>query len=214
MNLPRGVLVGAVCWMVAAPLFVVANVVVGWGWAEPGFSWSSHNVSDLGNVGCGVWDVSRPRWVCSPWHDVMNVAFLATAALLVAGLVLTRPVRAVGPVAWWLMALGATGLAMAGWWPADVDENKHVYGAFLVFVCGNAGLVAAGFGLRGRARAITWALGVTGVVATVLFAGQVGPVVGVGGMERVALFPLMAWACGAGVHLWKTGSRATVRMGG
>jgi hypothetical protein len=24
-------------------------------------------------VTCGVWDTSRPRYVCSPWHEVLWV---------------------------------------------------------------------------------------------------------------------------------------------
>ncbi|WP_433797039.1 DUF998 domain-containing protein [Actinoplanes sp. CA-252034] len=201
MFLSRGVLVGAWCWVVAAPLFVVANVVVGAGWAEPGFDWAFHNVSDLGNVGCGVWDVSRPRYVCSPGHDVMNAAFVVTAVLLVVGLFLVRRLGAVGRGAWWLMASGAVGLGLAGLFPADVDENWHVFGAVLVFVAGNAGLVLAGWGVGGWRGWVTSVSGVVALVAAVLFLRQVGLGVGVGAVERLAVFPLSVWACAAGVDV-------------
>ncbi|MFC4068476.1 DUF998 domain-containing protein [Actinoplanes subglobosus] len=197
--------------MVAAPLFVLVNVVVGLAWADPGFSWAFHNVSDLGNVGCGVWDESRPRYVCSPWHVAMNVGLVVTAVLLLAGLMLTRELGAVGKGAWWLMALGAGGLGLAGVFPADVNENWHVYGAVLVFVCGNAGLVLAGRRIPGWAGWATSGLGVAGLVATVLFMRQDGLGVGVGAVERVAVFPLMVWACVAGSRLLGSRRGAGVR---
>jgi hypothetical protein len=69
---------------------------------------------------------------------------------------------------------------------ADVDENLHVLGAFLLFVVANAGLL-----MSGRLGA---ALGALAVVAVVLFQGQRGPFIGIGGMERLALAPLLLWA--------------------
>jgi hypothetical membrane protein len=88
MRFGRVVLAGAVCWVLAAPVLVVAEVVVGLGWAAPGYSWSSYNISDLGNVTCGVWDTSRPRYVCSPWYEVMNVALVVASVLVASGLFL------------------------------------------------------------------------------------------------------------------------------
>lgn len=191
---------GALFLAAAAPLFLVANVVVGLGWEAPGFSWAGNNISDLGNVGCGIWDTTRPRYVCSPRHDLMNAAFLLTSALLVAGLVLRWRVWDAG---WgrWLTLAGAAGLGLAGAFPADVDEDMHLLAALLVFFAGNAGLVAVGVAGGDRAALV---LGVLGVAGTVAFLGQWGPVVGVGGMERIAVFPLPLWACYAGVRAGRT----------
>src|SRR3954470_15969991 len=118
--------VGALCWAAAAPLFLAANVVVGLAWDDPPFSWATNNISDLGNVTCGVWDTTRPRYVCSPWHDAMNVALVLTAVLLLAGLMLTwracgdgRAVR----TGQGLLVLWTAGLALAGLFPADAHEN-------------------------------------------------------------------------------------------
>jgi hypothetical membrane protein len=202
MRFGRVVLAGAVCWVLAAPVLVVAEVVVGLGWAAPGYSWSSYNISDLGNVTCGVWDASRPRYVCSPWHEVMNVALVVGSVLVLAGLVLAGPLRAVGRVAWVLMGCGAAGLGLAGLFPADVNENVHVLGAFLVFVCGNAGLLLAGRRVGGRSGLVTSGLGVVGLVASGLFLAGLGLGLGVGSMERLAVYPLWVWACVAGVRLW------------
>ncbi|MEU4620514.1 DUF998 domain-containing protein [Actinoplanes sp. NPDC023801] len=195
--------------MLAAPVLVVAEVVVGLSWAAPGYSWAGGNISDLGNVGCGMWDSSRPRYVCSPWHAVMNVALVVAAALVAAGLVLTSRLCMVGRVARWLMGCGAAGLGLAGWYPADVNENVHVLGAFLVFVCGNAGLVLAGRRVGGRWGAVTVVLGAAGLVATVLFVARPGLGVGPGVMERLAVYPLWVWACVAGVRLLVLGAQSS-----
>src|ERR1700712_1069436 len=94
MEILHRVRLGAWCWVAAFPLFIAGNVVVGFGGRQPPYSWSADNISDLGNVHCGQWDTSRPRYVCSPWHDLMNAVFLATAVLLAAGIVLAWRVLA------------------------------------------------------------------------------------------------------------------------
>ncbi len=195
---------GALCWAAAFPLFLAANIVVGLRWENPRFSWATHNISDLGNVTCGIWDTTRPRPVCSPWHDVMNVAFVLTAVLLLAGLVLVgRPWRA----GQWLMVLGAAGLGLAGAFPADRNENVHLLGALLIFAAGNVGLVVAGLSAPARLRGLALGLGLLGVAGSVLFIAQQGLGLGVGGMERVAVFPLPVWACCAGLVMLRAGGR-------
>ncbi|RLP93181.1 DUF998 domain-containing protein [Micromonospora sp. BL4] len=208
MNLNRTSRVGALCWVSAAPLFLVANLVTGLAWRHPSYSWAIHNISDLGNVHCGIWDSSRPRYVCSPWHPLMNVATLATAVLLAAGLLLTWRILGRGGVvrsAQTLLVLAAGGYALAAVHPADVDENRHVLGAFLIMGVGNLGLLLAGLApgttMLGRWRPLTLTAGLTALVGTVLFFAQQGLGIGVGGMERVAVLPFPLWACCLGVLL-------------
>jgi hypothetical membrane protein len=147
MKLSRTTRIGALCWIVAAPLFLTANVVTGLGWHHPPYSWATNNISDLGNVRCGIWDSTRPRYVCSPWHPLMNTSILVTAALLAAGLVLTW--RALGQgfivrLAQSMLLLSIAGYALAGRFPADINENLHFLGALLVMGMGNIGLPLAG----------------------------------------------------------------------
>ena len=126
--------------------FLAANVLVGLAWDQPRFSWAEHNISDLGNVTCGVWDTSRPRPVCSPWHAGMNAVFVGAGLLLAVGALLARralrPGRAATVTVASAVAAGS-GYVLAGLYPADVDENLHVLGALLVFALGNAALLAA-----------------------------------------------------------------------
>ncbi|MFC6018794.1 DUF998 domain-containing protein [Plantactinospora solaniradicis] len=206
MDLSRTARIGALCWIVAAPLFLAANVIVGLRWTRPPFSWAEHNISDLGNVSCGVWDTTRPRYVCSPWHDAMNASVLLTALLLAAGTVLTWRVAGSGRrvrAAQSLLLLAALGYALAAVFPADVDENAHVLGALLIMGLGNLGLLLAALAPHattlGRLRALTLPMALIALAGTTLFFTQHGLGIGVGGMERVAVFPLPVWACCVGV---------------
>ncbi|MEH1165841.1 DUF998 domain-containing protein [Micromonospora sp. CPCC 205539] len=214
MNLNRTGRIGALCWVTAVPLFLVASLVTGLGWRHPSYSWAAHNISDLGNVHCGIWDTTRPRYVCSPWHSLMNSAMLATAVLLAVGLLLTWRLLGRGGVvrsAQTLLLLATCGYALAAVYPADVDENLHVLGAFLIMGLGNLGLLIAGFApdatLLGRWRRLTLAAGLTALAGTALFFAQQGMGIGVGGMERVAMLPFPIWACCLGVLLAETRHR-------
>jgi hypothetical membrane protein len=200
---------GALCWVLAAPLFLAANAVIGLAWEHPRFSWMTNNISDLGNVRCGIWDTTRPRYVCSPWHDAMNCAFVLTALLLLAGFVLTRGALGDGRavrVGRRMMLLWTFGLGMAGFFPADSHENLHFLAALLLFGPGNAGLVVAALARRetvlGRLRFVTLGFGLLGLTGSVLFLTQQGLGMGLGGMERVAGFALLLWACCVGIHLF------------
>ncbi|KAB1906566.1 DUF998 domain-containing protein [Micromonospora sp. AMSO1212t] len=206
----RNRLAGA-CWLLATASFLVANVIVGLAWEQPGFSWAEHNISDLGNVTCGVWDTSRPRPVCSPWHPAMNAVFVGAGLLLAFGALLAhralRPGCAAAVAVASIVAAGS-GYVLAGLYPADVDENLHVLGALLVFAPGNAAMLAAA--LAGRSpllrelRTVSALLGLLGLAGTVLFLSRVDAGIGVGGMERVAVFPLFAWLTAAGLRLLRS----------
>jgi hypothetical membrane protein len=100
-----------------------------------------------------------------------------------------------------LLLFAAIGYGLVGAFPADVDENQHFLGALLVLVVGNVGLLVAAFAARGRARA--WTLVAAGVAigAALLFFDQHSMGIGLGAMERLAVFPLPIWACCAGTGL-------------
>jgi hypothetical membrane protein len=203
---------GAACWLLAAPLFLAANVIVGLAWRRPPFSWATHNISDLGNVTCGLWDGTRPRPVCSPWHAAMNGATAATAALLALGVLLTWPAlgRGAAATAARLLTLAAAaGYALAAAAPADVDENRHFLAALLIFVLGNLGMLVAALARRspvlGGMRAASLVLGSTGMAGVVFFFGRVDLGIGVGGMERVAVFPLLVWTMLVAVRMVRAG---------
>ncbi|MEV7330610.1 DUF998 domain-containing protein [Micromonospora sp. NPDC093244] len=208
MDLNRTGRVAALCWVAAAPIYLVASLITGLRWRDPTYSWALHNISDLGNVHCGIWDTTRPRYVCSPWHPLFNAAALLAAVLLAVGLLLTwRHLGRGGVVrsAQTLLLLSTVGFALVAIYPADVDENMHVLGAVMIMGLGNIGLLLAGFApgstTLDRWRPLTRTAGVIALVGTVLFFAQQGLGIGVGGMERVAVLPFPLWACCLGVLL-------------
>jgi hypothetical membrane protein len=150
-------------------------------------------------VTCGRWDTTRPREVCSPWHAVTNGTFVATGLLVAAGVLLTWSVlgHGVATRTAQLLTLGAgTGWVLAGVYPADVNENNHFL-ATLLIVVGNLGMIAAALArqpsLLGSMRPFSLVLGAIGITGTVLFFNQVDLGFGVGGLERVAIFPSLVW---------------------
>ncbi|WP_341718513.1 DUF998 domain-containing protein [Micromonospora sp. FIMYZ51] len=211
---------GSYALLSAAPLFVAGNAVTALGWRQPPFDWRTHNISDLGNVTCGGWDTSRPRLVCSPWHPLMNGAMIATGVLIVVGLLLTWSVLGQGMAvrATQLAALtGGAGYVLAGAYPADVDENRHLLAALLVFGAGNVALLLAALARRSAllapVRGLSLGLGLIGLLATLLFFAQVDLGFGVGGMERVVVGPFLLWTVLLGVHL-SPGAPAVPEPGG
>ena len=107
------------------------------------------------------------------------------------------------------MSLAASGFVLAGLAPADANEGLHVLAAFAVFFCGNVGLVyaedPARAGVGDAVRAFPKTLGTVGLVATALFMGEVWLVFGMGGMERLAVFPLQIWALLTGISVLRRG---------
>ncbi|MFI6777991.1 DUF998 domain-containing protein [Nocardia sp. NPDC050412] len=202
--------VGAAAWLVGAAQFLVAQLIAGGDWSTP-YSWKDNNISDLGNVHCQIWDESRPRYVCSPLHSVMNVSFVAQGVLLLAGLLLTGVFWGRGAIsrsARILLGICALGWLMVGFVPADVDENLHLLGALFIMGFGNIGLVCAGFLPRGtpfgRIRPVTAVIATVAVLAVFLFFAQHGPVIGIGGMERVAAFAVQTWTVVVAIAILRT----------
>ncbi|MEV5874851.1 DUF998 domain-containing protein [Streptomyces sp. NPDC052101] len=198
--------IGYVAWVAGVAQFFVAHVIVESAWASP-YSWAGNNISDLGNAHCAMQSEPELRYICSPEHGLMNASFITLGTLLVVGVFLTGAVwrgGATALVARWLLACGGMGFVLAGLAPADVHENLHVLGALLIMAMGNIGLVLAGVGLAddvpGPLRWATSLLGVIAIAAFGLFLSHRYLGLGMGGMERVAAFPLLVWALAAGVR--------------
>ncbi|MFE5710667.1 DUF998 domain-containing protein [Streptomyces sp. NPDC056501] len=197
--------IGYAAWVVGVVQFFVVHGIAESAWARP-YSWALNNISDLGNARCALQAAPEPRYVCSPEHGLMNGSFIALGVLLVVGAVLTGdalwrkgPAAALARL---LLAGAGAGFVLAGLAPADVDENLHVLGALLIMAGGNIGLVLAGSGLadhvRPPLRRATALLGIAAITALGLFLSRHYLGLGMGGMERVAAFPLLLWALAAG----------------
>ncbi|WP_431774072.1 DUF998 domain-containing protein [Streptomyces cucumeris] len=191
--------IGAAAWVLNAAQFLVVQLIAGSLWHTP-YSWRNNNISDLGNVRCQMWDESRPRYVCSPLHTLMNTSFAVQGVLLLIGMVLTGFIWGRGAMAWTtriLFAIGAAGWVLVGMVPADVNEDLHVLGALLIMGLGNIGLLCAGCVRKdaplARVRVVSLTLAATAFLATWMFFARHDPGTGLGGMERIAAGMTQLW---------------------
>ena len=193
-------LAGAIAWIVALQFFVIQGVVQS-AWTTP-FSLAHNMISDLARETCGP--LPRAPGIeiaCSPWHALMNVSIILNGILIPLGVLWTRawwPKNRAMTIALAMIALTGPGHFLVGLFPSDTGPLGHVLGAGSILALGNPGMVVAGLAAwrerRGSAMA-SLVLGLTGIIGTVLFLWMIDVGIGLGGLERVAFYPLTLW-CG------------------
>ena len=103
-----------------------------------------------------------------------------------------------------LLALAGAGNLAVGFFPEDVNIMYHRLGAAAHFILGNLGMVALGIALGRRRPALavySIVSGLLGLLATTLFISEHYLSMGIGGMERLAAYPLPLWLIVAGISL-------------
>ena len=203
----RRVRLGAWCWIASLQFFVVQWIVQR-AWTTP-YSLRTNYISDLGNTACAPFPPDSVAYVCSPWHALMNASFVITGVTIVLGSVLLAvalraPRARVAALA--LLVAAGIGFVLVGLFPENVDFPPHRLGAALQFVLGNLALVVVGASLirSGAGRRfglVSMGFGMAGLVATALFVSRHYLGLGIGGMERVAAYPLPLWTIAAGAGL-------------
>ena len=222
----RTALTGAL--LAATLLYFVAELVVARQWPRP-YSWSRNMISDLGVPEC-LGDLSRDgglavsdRFVCSPWHPLMNITFVTVGALGIAAAIALRPLlpRRWDDAAVALATVNGVALACVGLFPGSAGEFPggpqsriivHPIAAYVEHVSGMALMaLAALLLLRSRARvaALTVVcIAVSGLAALIIpWANPLGA----GGTERAAIDPFLWWRCLLGVALMVVAQRARHR---
>lgn len=208
--------VAAVLWLIATAILLGTQLFSQFAWHSPPYSWSDNNISDLGNVNCAM-TVEHARHICSPRHAATNAGFMIYGVLLLLG------VLGIGrfgggfrsAVTKILVSFAAIGWILAGIYPADVNENAHVAAAvLLIFLAGNISIIVAA-PLRDVSTGLVsrWfgpALGGTGIVATFLFLSGTYAGLGMGGMERLAVFPLQVWSATIAALILKAQTPAAI----
>ncbi|HZI27938.1 MAG TPA: hypothetical protein VFD64_07260 [Gemmatimonadaceae bacterium] len=191
---------GAIAWLLALQFLVMQGVVQS-AWTTP-FSLAHNMISDLARVTCGpLHRAPGIEIACSPWHALMNASIILNGLLIPAGAVLTRslwPVNRLMSLALVMIALTAPGHFMVGLFPSDTGPLGHVIGAGTILALGNPGMALAGIAAWRDSRGpavVSLLLGLAGVVGTILFLFLIDLGIGLGGMERVAFYPLTIW-CG------------------
>ena len=176
--------IGALALLSVLQYFVAEAAVIGaWAGPEP-YSRRTGYISDLGAVGCGVFD---GRNVCSPAHLLMNASFvvqgvgmmvgalLLSSALLCAAAragvrILLRPGRRspsrTALAARLLSFTAGAGTVLVGLVPEDAGSGWHGAGAIMYFVAGALALLVLGW-LWVRQTALGWFILVCGAVSLV-----------------------------------------------
>lgn len=199
--------IAAVLWLSSIQFFL-AQAIVQSAWTTP-FSLTQNFISDLGNTACAPYPVGSDNYVCSPWHFGMNASFVLLGITILMGAALARAAFRAGglrEIALVLLALAGPGYVAVGLYPENVDITPHKIGAGFVFVSGNLGLALLGFAIQQTLRrtrlAISLAvLGIAGFTATVLLVTGRYLGIGIGGIERVAAYPLPVGLMMAGYFL-------------
>ncbi len=211
----RAIRLASIIWILAVQFFI-AQVVVQLAWTTP-FSLKENFISDLGNTTCAPYPLDSDSYVCSPWHALMNASFILLGLMILSGGALGRSAfprglfRAAGLTLLWL---AGAGIILVGVFPENENIELHRLGAAGHFVLGNLAMAILGIALsrankhdlglmqtRERPALAIYSIvsGVVGLVATALFINDHYLGLGIGGMERVAAYPLPLWLIVAGL---------------
>ncbi|MGA8604402.1 MAG: DUF998 domain-containing protein [Thermoplasmata archaeon] len=207
----RSVRHGAIVMLVGAVQFVIGMAVTQIGYGSS-YSLSQNYISDLGAVNCGVFGGSGSlpgHYACSPWHTVFNVSIILLGLLLILAVLLIRtafPARRSRTIGLGLLALSGIGAVGVGLSPEDVNITIHSVSAFLAFGGSGLALIVLGFAMFRDTRwdgfrAYTMLSGLVILIALILFATKNYAGLGVGGMERLVVAPVLLWAIVVGIHL-------------
>jgi hypothetical membrane protein len=195
-------------------LYPLAEAVTAAAWTVPPYSYSYNWVSELG--------VPQPtiflgHHINSPLHAVMNGAFLAQGALfLVAAALLARALHGVRTRRYLVLAaLHAFGMLLVGSFPETSPlpgMALHFLGAGLALVCGNLAIHQAGTvvlagimpGWFARFSRLCGLIGLAALTFLAVFtplAFNLVDAIGGGLIERLAVYPLVAWSLVSGCLL-------------
>jgi hypothetical membrane protein len=118
-----------------------------------------------------------------------------------------------GHAGFYLMAAAGVGAMLVGFFPEDTIYSAHIAGADLAFLLSNIALIIFGFSLR-LPRWFSWysvASGAVALVALYLFLAHNRFFLGLGGMERVVVYPQTIWLIVFGLYMLRSRNRLAVK---
>ena len=207
----RSVHHGALVLIVGTVEFIAAMIVTQIGYGSS-YSLRDNFISDLGAVNCGTLGsgaFGSGHYVCSPWHDVFNIAIIVMGLLVLLAVLLLRtafPARRSRTIGLGLLALAGLGSVGVGLFPEDVNITAHTVSALFAFLGGGLALIVLGFAMFRDTRwdgfrAYSMLSGLVSLVALILFVSGADLGLGVGGMERLIVAPILLWSIVVGIHL-------------
>ena len=159
----------------------------------PGYSVSANYISDLG-VGPMLPSI------------LFTAAVILFGSMALCAAVLFR-MRDKKSLIWLLLVLSGVGSVGVGLFNEDYIPNVHRASALLAFLFGNLAAIYSYRMARPPLSYVFALLGLAGLSALALYGGGVYLGLGVGGMERMILYPAMFWAIGFGGYLFAEDSR-------
>jgi hypothetical membrane protein len=210
----RSVHHGAIALMVGSIQFILGMAITQVGYGSS-YSLTQNYISDLGAVNCGVFTASGPfggsggHYACSPWHVVFNGSIILLGLLLILAVILLQtafPARRSRTIGLGLLALSGLGAIGVGLSPEDVNVTIHSISALVAFAGSGLALLVLGFAMFRDTRwdgfrAYTLLSGLVTIVALILFAEKTYLGIGVGGMERLIVAPVLLWSILVGIRL-------------
>jgi hypothetical membrane protein len=204
--------IGAIIWILSIQFFII-QIIVQSAWTTP-FSLKTNYISDLGNTICGPYPVGSNMYVCSPWYSWMNASFILLGIIILVGAALIYrafPVGRTRIVGMVLLVLAGPGEILVGLFPENVNITPHMIGAAAQFVSGNLGIVMLGIAIAATRRQTSLAIfsiimGSVGLLATLFLISGNYLSVGIGGIERLAAYPLPLWLIVTGIALLRYSS--------
>lgn len=192
--------------LLGAVLFTVGIVVAVVLYGPPPYSFRNTSISDLQAIYCGSLG-GQP--VCSPGYLFANAAVFLAGACLMAGVLRGWRVWAewgTGSRGLWLLILGGAGAAANAFTPADVTLVGDGVTAYIAFVGANLGLVVLSRHLsasngRNGFSLYSYASGVVGLAALLVYSLGLYGALGNGGIEWVITLPIILWMGVWGVAL-------------
>jgi hypothetical membrane protein len=184
---------GGLAWLLTLQFFVVETIAqVRFG---PSYSRLADTISLLGST-------------ASPAAVLMNASFVLQAVLIGAGAYLLAPGLSGlgGRLTPFLLAVPALGVLGVGVFRLDTASALHSAGTILYLVGSVLALVALAYGVRPRSEAVGTTIAVLALLsfaATVFYGVGAVDLLGSGGTERAAAYPLPIGLALAGVLLWR-----------
>src|SRR4051812_23887758 len=86
----RRIRVGSIVWMLSIQYFIIEWAAQR-AWGPVPYTLRFNTISDLGATGCGIIPVIM-TFACSPLHALMNLSFILSGVLTIAGMYILRPI--------------------------------------------------------------------------------------------------------------------------
>lgn len=196
--LSKRILMGAILFMLASSVYLIAEAISAQAWTNPEYSYSFHYISDLGVSKRLLIDDGRE--VYSPLAGVMNTGFILYGILSAGSYIAVLPLikdKAKWSVLSFALIQGV-GNVLVGLFPGETYDyaSMHIIGAAMAIVGGNCTLLLMGIYLKLKkqgyiVKAIALLLGNFGLIMLVTFLLTNADHSAV--FERLSVYTMTAW---------------------